>query len=216
MQFRLKRYRVSLNSIWREEMRMRLKHWMFLLIGIVLFFSLAACGTGQQTESSTTNDLVETQKSSEQSNTTNHATDSISESEKTEASDETQNDAEKYMHLFIGDTEVSVAWEDNESVSALLDLAKAGPLIIEMSMYGGFEQVGSLGSSLPRNDKQTTTESGDIVLYSGNQVVIFYGSNSWAYTRLGRITDKTATEMNELLGNGNVVITISYGGEKDE
>ena len=174
MQFRLKRYRVSLNSIWREEMRMRLKHWMFLLIGIVLFFSLAACGTGQQTESNTTNDLVETQKSSEQSNTANHATDSISESEKTEASDETQNDAEKYMHLFIGDTEVSVAWEDNESVSALLDLAKAGPLIIEMSMYGGFEQVGSLGSSLPRNDKQTTTESGDIVLYSGNQVVIFY------------------------------------------
>ena len=216
MQFRLKRYRVFLNSIWREEMRMGLKHWKFLLIGIVLVFSLAACGTVQQTESNTTNDSVETQESSEQSNTTNHATDSISESEKTEASDETQNDAEEYMHLFIGDTEVSVAWEDNESVSALLDLAKAGQLIIEMSMYGGFEQVGSLGSSLPRNDKQTTTESGDIVLYSGNQVVIFYGSNSWAYTRLGRITDKTVTEMTELLGNGNVAITISYGGEKDE
>ena len=82
-----------------------------------------------------------------------------------------------------------------------------------MSMYGGFEQVGSLGTSLPRNDKQTTTEAGDIVLYSGNQIVVFYGSNSWTYTRLGRITDKTAAEMADLLGKGNVTITISYGGQ---
>ena len=80
-----------------------------------------------------------------------------------------------------------------------------------MSMYGGFEQVGPLGTSLPRDDRQTTNEAGDIVLYSGNQIVVFYGSNSWAYTRLGKITDKTASEMADLLGNGNVTITISCG-----
>ena len=78
----------------------------------------------------------------------------------------------------------------------------------KMSMYGGFEQVGSLGQSLPRNDVQTTTSAGDIVLYSGNQIVVFYGSNSWAYTRLGRISDKTAEELTALLGNGDVTITI--------
>ena len=116
------------------------------------------------------------------------------------------------MHLFIGNTEVSVVWEDNESVSALIDLVKAKPLVIDMSMYGGFEQVGSLVTSLPRNDMQTTAEAGDIVLYSGNQIVVFYGSNSWSYTRLGRITDKTAAEMADLLSNGNVTMTISYGG----
>ena len=77
------------------------------------------------------------------------------------------------------------------------------------TMHGGFEQVGSLGTSLPRDDKQITTNAGDIVLYSGNQIVVFYGSNSWAYTRLGRITDKTTSEMADLLGNGNVRITIS-------
>ena len=76
-------------------------------------------------------------------------------------------------------------------------------------MYGGFEQVGDLGISLPRNDAQTTTGAGDIVLYSGNQVVIFYGSNSWAYTRLGRVADKSGEEMSELLGNGDVMITLS-------
>ena len=83
------------------------------------------------------------------------------------------------------------------------------PLTIQMSMYGGFEQVGSIGSSLPRNDVQTTTGAGDIVLYSGNQIVVFYGSNSWAYTRLGHITDQDAAGMAELLGNGDVIVTIS-------
>ena len=75
-------------------------------------------------------------------------------------------------------------------------------------MYGDFEQVGSLGTSLPRKDEQTTTQAGDIVLYSGNQIVVFYGSNSWTYTRLGKITDKSAEELEELLGSGDVTITL--------
>ena len=99
-------------------------------------------------------------------------------------------------------------WEDNASVRALRELCRESPLTISMSMYGGFEQVGSLGQSLPRNDVQTTTSAGDIVLYSGNQIVVFYGSNSWAYTRLGRVSDKTAEELTALLGNGDVTITI--------
>lgn len=115
---------------------------------------------------------------------------------------------EKKLSLTINGQNVSVQWEDNESVEALKDLVKNNPLTIQMSMYGGFEQVGSLGTSLPRNDRQTTTTAGDIVLYSGNQIVIFYGSNAWAYTRLGHITDKNATKMTELLGNGNVTIEI--------
>ena len=108
----------------------------------------------------------------------------------------------------IGDEAVTIAWEDNESVAALAELIREQPMSIQMSMYGGFEQVGSLGTSLPRDDEQTTTQAGDIVLYSGNQMVVFYGSNSWAYTRLGRITDKSAEELEEMLGNGNVIITL--------
>ena len=81
-------------------------------------------------------------------------------------------------------------------------------MTIQMSMYGGFEQVGSIGQSLPRNDAQTTTQAGDIVLYSGSQIVVFYGSNAWAYTRLGHIHDKSAQELTELLSNGDVAITI--------
>ena len=117
---------------------------------------------------------------------------------------------EKNMKLFIGETEVPVTWEQNESMAALQALAGGDGLTISMSMYGGFEQVGSIGQSLPRNDKQTKTASGDIVLYSGNQIVIFYGSNSWAYTRLGHV-DLSKSEMTELLSNGDVTIRVTEG-----
>ena len=108
----------------------------------------------------------------------------------------------------IDDEIVTVAWEDNEAVAALMENLREQPLSIQMSMYGGFEQVGSLGTNLPRDDKQTTTQAGDIVLYSGNQMVVFYGSNSWAYTKLGKITDKSAKELKELLGSKDVTITL--------
>ena len=115
---------------------------------------------------------------------------------------------EKEMVFKINDEIISVAWENNESVKELMEIVSSEPLTIQMSMYGGFEQVGALGKSLPRDDVQMTTDAGDIVLYSGNQMVIFYGSNTWAYTRLGKVRDKTASELAELLGNGDVEITI--------
>lgn len=114
------------------------------------------------------------------------------------------------LQMMIGNTSVSVDWEDNESVQSLKELCRNQPLAIQMSMYGGFEQVGSIDKALPQNDMQTTTSAGDIVLYSGNQMVVFYGSNSWAYTRLGHITDKTAEEMSDLLSNGDTTITIGF------
>ena len=129
--------------------------------------------------------------------------------EAAEAEDKTE------MKMFINGTEVKVAWEDNESVDALKELAVKG-LEITMSMYGGFEQVGQIGQDLPANDEQITTEAGDIVLYSGDQMVVFYGSNSWDYTKLGHITDKTAEELEELLGNGDAVITINMKKEEDD
>ena len=122
--------------------------------------------------------------------------------------DESKEEEEPMMQMKINDTPVTVAWENNESVSALKELAADG-LTIQMSMYGGFEQVGSIGQRLPSSDVQTSTSSGDIVLYSSNQLVVFYGSNSWAYTRLGHITDKTPEEMRTLLSNGDVTITLS-------
>ena len=74
-----------------------------------------------------------------------------------------------------------------------------------MNDYAGFEKVGSLGTSLPTSNSQTTAQPGDIVLYNGNQIVVFYGTNSWSYTRLGHINDLTGWE--DALGSGDVTIT---------
>ena len=103
-------------------------------------------------------------------------------------------DAEIMLTLTVDGQALSVEWEDNASVTALRKLVKQTPVTIQMSPYGGFEQVGSLGANLPREDAQTTTDAGDIVLYQGNQIVIFYGSNSWAYTRLGHIKNMVTVQ----------------------
>ena len=134
---------------------------------------------------------------------------SASENNETESPEEDEDIGDSTMTMKIGDTKVNVDWEDNQAVEALRNMAEDGDVTIQMSMYGGFEQVGSIGQSLPRDDKQTTTSSGDVVLYSGNQMVVFYGSNSWSYTRLGHISDKNTEDMTDLLSNGDVTITIS-------
>ena len=86
-------------------------------------------------------------------------------------------------------------------------MMQTAPVVIQMNDYSGFEKVGSIGTSLPASNSQTTTQSGDIVLYNGNQIVIFYGSNSWSYTRLGKIDDLSG--WTEALGSGDVTVTFS-------
>ena len=113
------------------------------------------------------------------------------------------------MKMTINGMPVSVSWENNESVRALAEMAETGSVIIETEPYGGFEQVGSIGATLPSNDTDIRTNSGDIMLYSGSQMVVFYGSNSWAYTRLGKITDKSDSELRELLGGDGVTVNIT-------
>ena len=111
------------------------------------------------------------------------------------------------MVLEINGTEVPVIWEDNDSVKQLAGIADEG-LTIEMSMYGGFEQVGPVGQNITAEDEQITTSPGDIVLYSGDQIVIFYGSNTWSYTKLG-VIDLTEQEIVSLLSTENVRISIT-------
>ena len=122
----------------------------------------------------------------------------------------TETEENKEMRMKIGSTLVQVVWEENEAVDALREIVKEAPLTVSMTMYGGFEQVGPLGVTLPSNDVDTVTEAGDIVLYNSSMMVVFYGTNSWPYTRLGHVADKSAEEMSELLSNGDVKITLSF------
>ncbi len=118
-----------------------------------------------------------------------------------------EENTEMNMKVQVGSSTFTAALEDNEAAAALVEMMRREPVTIEMRDYSGFEKVGSLGTSLPSDNTQTTTHAGDIVLYQGNQVVIFYGSNSWSYTRLGRIDDLSGWE--EALGSGDVTVTFS-------
>lgn len=189
-----------------------MKKRISMLLIAALFTLCAGCGNAPEAGREEAAPAPETTASAPETTTAPEKESPAAPEQSEEAqdrSDETEEaNMEKPLRLAVGGTELSVAWESNESVEALAELAGTETLTVEMSMYGGFEQVGPLGTSLPRDDLQTNTQAGDIVLYSGNQIVIFYGSNSWAYTRLGRITDKSAAELTELLGNGGVVVTL--------
>ncbi len=103
----------------------------------------------------------------------------------------------------------SATLSDNSSAVAFAELleSKGGSMTIRMSDYGSFEKVGPLGTSLPRNDEQITTSAGDIILYQGNQITVYYAQNSWNFTRLGRLDDPTG--LRDALGSGDVDITFA-------
>ena len=132
----------------------------------------------------------------------------ISAVEETEITDKSAIDDEKeYMKLYFNDTEIPVIWEDNQTVQELMEEAGKGDIVVQMSMYSDNEQVGSLEKSYTKNDEQITTHSGDIVLYSGDKIVAFYGSNSWAYTRLGKMNIPEG-DVTGLLSNGDITLKI--------
>ena len=97
---------------------------------------------------------------------------------------------------------------DNEAARALAELAEEG-FTAKLNEYGGFEKVGKLPQSLPKSDERITTEAGDIMLYQGNQMTIFYNSNTWSYTRLGHITGVSQEELEDIFGEGDITVDIS-------
>ncbi len=111
---------------------------------------------------------------------------------------------EEIMKLEIDENVLDVSWNNNASVTALNEIK---PLTINMHQYGGFEQVGSIGQSIVSDDKEITTKPGDIVLYSSNQIVVFFGTNTWSYTKLGHI-NLSDSELNTLLNKSNVTLKI--------
>ena len=113
------------------------------------------------------------------------------------------------VQLKVGGNSMTATLTDNDATRELTKLLEQGDITIRMSDYGGFEKVGALPQSFPTSNTQITTEPGDIMLYQGNNMVIFYGSNSWSYTRLGKIDGATASNLRQFLGNGDVTLTLS-------
>lgn len=186
---------------------------VFALLMLVSVMGITACGTSGSDITSDGTTTAISPESQSVPDTVQSSTSEITESESAVSetsmseSEETEVEDTQTLKMTIDNTVVDVIWEENASVEELKELAVSG-LTVPMSMYGGFEQVGPIGQSIARDDEQIATAPGDIVLYSGDQIVVFYGSNSWEYTRLGKI-NKSEDELTELLGNGDVTITLN-------
>ena len=126
-------------------------------------------------------------------------------------SDVTAQTMTQKLYVTIDDKTLPVELVDNAATQTLVAALQEGDITYEARDYGGFEKVGALGRSLPSSDTQTTTQAGDVILYSGNQIVLFYGSNSWSYTRLGRMAYSSQAELESFLkaGQGNVTVKLS-------
>lgn len=163
---------------------------MSILLACLLPLSLSACAPGSQTVPEG----------------------GLSSGEQSTAVSENQGEEEATMgsdtfYVTVGGETFEAVFADNAGAQALGELLAEEPITIQMSDYAGFEKVGALGQSLPTSNRQTTAQAGDIVLYQGNQIVLFYGSNAWNYTPLGRIKDLTGWEA--ALGSRDVLVTFS-------
>ncbi len=115
------------------------------------------------------------------------------------------------LNIQINEYNFILDLESNQTVEELIDMLAKEPIRLELKDYGGFEKVGSLGATLTRNDSQMMTYPGDVVLYQGNQIVMFYDSNSWRYTKIGHVSD--LANWDEALGDGDIEAVISLVGE---
>lgn len=185
--------------------------WTALIFTVL--FTVTACGNGQskknphsQTESSTPLS-TQSDAETEESKQPEPETEESKQPQTFENETNKEENGEMKMSVQVGSSTFTAVLENNAAVDALVEMMEKEPVVISMSDYSGFEKVGALGRSLPTSNSQITTQPGDIVLYQGNQIVIFYGSNSWSYTKIGRIDNLDGWE--EALGSKDVTVTFS-------
>lgn len=131
--------------------------------------------------------------------------------DKEKINDDIENEEYSNMKikLEINNYELTATLVDNSSTQALIEKLKESDITINMNDYGNMEKVGQLDFSLPGNDQNITTESGDLILYQGNNFVIYYDNNNWSLTKLGKIDNIDKQQLKNILGSGSVVVTLS-------
>lgn len=128
---------------------------------------------------------------------------------KSSTSSSAQTEAPVKLLIQVNDTTFTATLEENSSAKTFAEFLLQGDLTLDMHDYGSFEKVADLPRSFPRNDKQINTDAGDIILYQGNSITIYYDKNSWNFTRLARIDNVNKKRLKEILGKGNVKATFS-------
>lgn len=167
---------------------------IFFMLPLLLLSMLAACGTGYDAKSESS---LLTESSSVQA------------AQPQESETQSKEDESVKIQITVGDTTLTATPEKNSSAKAFIFLLQKEPITIHMSDYAGMEKVGPLGTSLPRNDTHISVDAGDVILYQGNQITIYYGTNSWSFTKLAVIENATKESLLDVLGSGDVNVTFS-------
>ena len=113
------------------------------------------------------------------------------------------------LEIHVNDTTFTATLNDNSSAKALVELLQKGDLTLDMEDFSNFEKVADLPVTLPRNDTPTDTDAGDLILYLGKRIVIYYDKNSWNFTPLGKIDNVNKKRLKQILGEGNATVTFS-------
>ncbi len=168
---------------------------VLLICAIVFFMACGACSGENEHEEEISNISGNDTTGEESTNDDNNTSDNMITTDK--------------INITIGDNVLTATLVDNSSTEALKEALSEAPITIDMRDYGNMEKVGAFGRDFPTNDESITTEAGDLILYQGSAFVIYYASNTWSFTRLGKIDDITASELKEVLGDGDVTVTLS-------
>ena len=144
------------------------------------------------------------------SDAASHSTQPEAQTPKSSASSTSKaGEATVKLKIHVNDTTFTATFEENSSAKAFAEFLAQGDLTLDMHDYGSFEKVADLPRSFPRNDKQIDTDAGDIILYQGNSITIYYDKNSWNFTRLGKIDNVNKKRLKQILGDGNATVTFS-------
>ena len=144
------------------------------------------------------------------SDAASHSSQPESQTPKSSASSTSKvGEAPVKLKIHVNDTTFTATLEENSSAKAFAEFLAQGDMTLDMHDYGSFEKVADLPRSFPRNDKQIDTDAGDIILYQGNSITIYYDKNSWNFTRLARIDNVNKKRLQQILGKGNVKATFS-------
>ena len=188
------------------------KKLIIYIIGLIVLIGIIAIVLGKKAPAKTDNSIINNNITIENTNT-NTETNEVISIDTTNSMQEQIPEIKKenidMIKIKVNNNVLEIKLENNEATKSLVERLKNGDISVNANEYGGFEKVGDLGFSLPRNDKSITTSAGDIVLYQGNQISLFYNSNSWSYTKLGSIQNVSSNELKSILGSGDVTLVLS-------